>query len=144
MAQWCANEIWPCEGETFGNCTTMGVLLDKKLVAVVVFHNWQPNAGVIELSAAAISKRWLNRRVLRAIFRYCFERVEAQIVVLRTSPNDEALSRILKSYGFRCHRIPRLRGRHEDELINTLTDDDWKTSRFERQSTRRVQDEPAT
>lgn|GEM_PF-1231819 len=132
MARWCANRIWPGAGEEFGHCSTMGVLLDSALIAVAVFHNWQPRHGVIELSAAATSKRWLTGRVLHAMFAYAFEGAGAQIVVSRTSPKDRALGRILKTYGFKTYCIPRLRGRDEDEWIHTLTDDDWRSNQFER------------
>ena len=132
MAQWCANEIWPRSGRDFGNCTTMGVILDDRLIAVVVFHNWEPAHGVIELSAASTNKRWLNRSILHEMFSYCFEQAGAQSVVTRTAPGDKSLSRIFKAYGFEQFRIPRLRGRDEDEIIHTLTDDAWNSSRFER------------
>ncbi len=131
MAEWCANQIWPGQDKSFENFTTMGVSHHGRLIAVVVFHNWQPDSGAIEMSAASTSKRWLTRKVLHAMFAYCFEQIGAQIVVLRTAPGNTAMSRIMKSYGFKSYRIPRLRGRHEDELINTLTDDDWKSNKFE-------------
>ena len=132
MAQWCANQIWPDGKERFDMCTTMGVRLDGALIAVAVFHNWQPRHGVIELSVAAISKRWMSRRVLHAMFAYIFDGIGCQLAVTRTAPGDTALSRILKTYGFTSYRIPRLRGRDEDELVSTLTDDDWRNNKFER------------
>lgn len=131
MAEWCSHQIWG-EPNHFGACTTMGVLIDGKPAAVMVYHNWQPEHGVIEISGAARTKRWLNRKTLHAMFAYPFDTVGCQLVVMRTSPKDKALKRILKSYGFKSHHIPRLRGRHEGEHIHTLTDDDWKNNRFER------------
>lgn len=131
MADWCSHQLWNEYGR-FGNCTTMGVIRNGDLVAVMVFHNWQPDTGVIEISGAAVNKRWLNKTVLHAMFGYAFDGTGSQLVVMRVSPEDEALGRILKSYGFKGHRIPRLRGRHLDEIVYTLTDDDWKNNRFER------------
>ncbi len=133
MATWCANHIWPGLEKSFGSCTTMGVIRKGRMIAVVVFHNWQPECGVIEMSAASTDKRWLTRRVLHAMFSYCFDTTGVQMVVLRTAPGDTVMRRIMKSYGFKSYCIARLRGRNEDELINTLTDDDWKSNRFERQ-----------
>src|SRR5690606_2224075 len=81
-------------------------------------------AGAIEVSGAADTPRWLTKKVLWEMFAYPFEHLGCQIVVMRVSTENTRLHRILTAYGFECYRIPRLRGRHEDELIFTLTDDD--------------------
>jgi len=138
MGAWCANQIWPGQGKTFDSFTTMGMIRKGNLVAVVVFHNWQPDNGVIEMSGASIDKRWLTRRTLHEMFSYCFDKAGCQLVVMRTSANSKVLNRIMKPYGFKSHRIPRLRGRHEDEIINTLTDDDWKNNKFEQNPFSRI------
>lgn len=131
MAMWCAEQIWPGQGKSFGSYTTMGVVRGERLIAVMVFHNWDPNAEVIEVSGAAVDKRWIDRHTLHEMFAYCFEQVGVQTVVMRVSPDDRPLHRMLTTYGFKSHRLPRLRGRHRDELLFTLHDDDWKQNKFE-------------
>ncbi len=129
--QWAAKQIWPDqEGSEFGPCCTMGVVDGGKLVAAVVYHNYDPASEVVELSAAATTPRWLARHVLREMFETVFVGLSCQMAVMRVSPKAKHLQRMLKSYGFSCYTIPRLRGRNEDELIFTLTDDAWKTNRF--------------
>jgi hypothetical protein len=54
------------------------------------------------------------------------------LVVARISERNTALHRIFHAYGFQSIVIPRLRGRGEDERIFTLTDDDWRASKFYR------------
>mgnify|MGYP003112822422 CR=1 FL=1 len=130
LVAWCAREIWGNPARDFGNCKAMGVLDDGRLIAVMVFHNWEPTAEVIEISGAATSKRWLSRKVLHRMFAYPFEEVGAQTVVMRVSPKDKALKRMLEAYGFSCYKLPRLRGRYEDELVFTLTDDAWRNNGF--------------
>ena len=115
----------------FGNCKAIGVIDDDRLVAGMVYSNWNPEAGVIEMSGASINPRWLTRPVLQAVFAYPFE-IGCQMVVMRVSENDKRLHRQLTSYGFKPHEIPRLRGRRESEIIFTLTDDDWKAGKFMR------------
>lgn len=132
LARWAAAHIWGGGNQQFGECRTMGVVLGGDLIAVMVFHNWNPESGVIEISGAGTSKRWLTRTTLRRMFAYPFDDVGCQMVVMRVSERNEPLARMLKVYGFKSHRIPRLRGRSEDEIVFTLTDDDWRANKFMR------------
>ena len=123
----------PGSDRGFGTCTAIGIIDDDgKLVAGLVYHNWYPETGVIEMSVGAIDKRWITRTILRAIFAYPFGQLDCQLVVFRVAPADKALRRILKAVGATEHVIPRLRGRNEAEVIITLADDAWKNSKFAR------------
>lgn len=127
VARWVAERIPGCE-RGFGPCTAMAVRDGDKPLGAVVFHNWCPEAGVIEMSSAADSPRWLTRRSLYAIHSYAFD--VAQLAVMRVAENNERMRRIGRAYGYEEYRIPRLRGRDEAEIIMTLTDDAWRASRF--------------
>lgn len=127
-----ADQTIGCYGRGFGECATMGVFAEDKLIGVVVFHNWQPESGVIEISAASTSPRWLRRHVLDRIFTWVFVDRGCQMVVARISEQNTGLHRIFHAYGFKSIVIPRLRGRDEDERIFSLTDDDWHASKFKR------------
>lgn len=124
--------IWGVPGQ-FENYCALGVLDGDILIAGVVYHNHYPDAGVIELSTGSISKRWLTGPVLRAIFALPFDSFGCQLCVIRVSERNAAMLRIAKSVGFTDHIIPRLRGRGEAEHILTLTDDDWRQSRFHKE-----------
>ncbi len=129
LATWCAKEIGlprPFERPY----TTMGVFDGSTLIAVMLWNNYQPEAGVIEFHGAATSRRWLNRQSLAAMFRYPFSGIGCQMIVTRNSEQNTSLHRMLASYGFTRFHIPRLRGRGEGETIWTLTDDQWRSSKF--------------
>ena len=127
VAAWVASKIPGCE-RGFDACIALSV--GSPLVAGVVFHNWNPEGGVMEMSAAADSPRWLSRPVLRAMHSYIFDDAACQIAVLRVSERNERMLKIAERYGYTAHRIPRLRGRNEAEVVLTLTDDDWRASKF--------------
>lgn len=127
----------------FGNCSTMGVRNDDGLCAVVVFHNWCPEGQVMEMSAASTDKRWLTRPVLYSMFSYCFDAASCQLAVLRVSSENKPMLRIAKAYGFDLYTIPRLRGRSEDEVICTLTEEAWRTNRFTRSYSGKIESAPA-
>lgn len=108
------------------NFTSLGLIDADRLAAGVVFHNYNPEAGVIELSAASISRRWLTRPMLKGMFGYPFDQLSCQLVVLRVSERNAVMIEIAERFGFTAHRIPRLRGRDEAEILFTLTDDEWR------------------
>ena len=119
----------------FGKCQAIGFLDDEGLlVAGVVYHNWNPESEVIEMSGASITPRWLTKPILRLIFGYPFNDAGCQMVVMRVSEDNKHLHRQLYACGFKSHKIPRMRGRNKAELIFTLTDDDWSASKFMRPS----------
>ena len=125
IAQFVASHIPGCE-RGFDNFTTLGLVDQERLVAGVVFHNYAPEAGVIELSSASVSRRWLTRPMLKGMFGYPFDQIGCQMVVLRVSERNAVMIEIAERFGFQAYRIPRLRGRAEAEIIFTLTDDDWR------------------
>lgn len=128
LATWCAVHIGlprPFQPPY----VTMGVFDEERLIAVILYNNYQPEAGVIEFHGAGVTPRWLTRPVLREMFDYPFE-IGCQSIVTRNSAGNKRLHRILKSIGFKHVTIPRLRGRDEAECIFWLTDDAWNASRF--------------
>lgn len=110
----------------FGNCVVMGVVDNETLIAGVVFHNFSPENKTIELSAASISRRWLTRRVLHAMFDYAFDRAGCQMVVARHSEHNVVARRMWNAVGANEYIIPRLRGENEAEAIATYTADAWR------------------
>lgn len=108
----------------------MGVLDGTELVACMLFNNWQPEAGVIEIHGAGVTPRWLTKPVLKEMFDYPFRQLGCQNVIMRVSERDNRLLRMLTAYGFENVAIPRLRGRDEGERIFWLTDDAWNANKF--------------
>lgn len=134
VARWAANIIWPGKGRDFGNCQAMAVMDGDQLIAGVIFHNYEPDSGVIEISTGSTSKRWLTRETLRVMFAMPFVDWGLQAVVLRVSDHDKPMHRMLKAYGFDHYRIPRLRGRDEAENVFVLTDEAWAGNKFNRKN----------
>jgi len=115
----------------FGNCTGIGVINnDGLLVGGMVYSGYDPIAGTIEMSGAAINKRWLTKKTLYAFFEYPFEQINCQMVFMRNAATQASLHRMLRAYGFEEFLIKRMYGREEDGHLWTLTDDDWKQNKF--------------
>jgi len=102
------------------------------LLGATVFTNYHPEAGVIEMSSAAVSPKWLSREMINAIFTYPFDQLGCQMVVLRVSPHNSRMLNIGQKFGFNFYTIPRLRGRNEDEVILTFTAEQWRDCPYRR------------
>lgn len=120
----------------FDKASAIGVVSDGKLMAGVVYHNFDPEAGVVELSAGAVSSRWLAPKVLHAIFAIPFDLWGCQMVVMRVAESNRRMAHIALRFGFDGYLIPRLGGRDEDIWIFTLTDDQWRNTMFEKRHAR--------
>lgn len=127
-----ADRIWPTKGRDFGECKGIAVLEDGKLAAGLLYHNYDPDAHVIEISGAAWVKGWLTRDVLKAMYGYPFIDCDCQAVIQRVSDHDTAQHRMLTAYGAIRYRIPRLRGEDEAENIFLTTREAWSSNRFNR------------
>ena len=115
----------------FGNCVTMAVMdRERKMAAGLIFHNWEPESGVIEVTAAATSPKWATRSILRSALSYCFDDVGCQMVVARHAETNKQARRLWAALGAQEYIIPRLRGRDAAEVLATLTDDAWAKSKL--------------
>ncbi|MEK1908170.1 MAG: hypothetical protein AAAB13_20550 [Pseudomonas sp.] len=127
-----ADRIWPTKGRTFGECRAIAVMEGEKLAAGLIYHNYDPDAQVIEISGASWVKGWLTRPVLTAMYGYPFIDCGCQAVVQRVSDDDTAQHRMLKAFGAERYRIPRLRGVNSAENIFLTTREMWATNKFAR------------
>lgn len=108
------------------NCKAFGIFnrVDE-LIAGIVYHNYEPEAGIIEISGAAIDRHWMTKHVRQFMYDYPFLDCNVQMIVQRNSANNEHLNNQLRRWGFNEIRVPRGKGRNEDLIVFTLTDDQW-------------------
>ena len=133
VARWVAERIPGCE-RGWDACVALRVYRDETIGAVI-FHDWNPEAGVMCMSGAG-EPGFLNRAILFAVHSYIFDAAKCQLAVMQVSERNERMRRIGLAYGYTETRVPRLRGRNEAEVIMTLTEEDWRASRFHRRVTR--------
>jgi hypothetical protein len=118
----------------FGPCKTIGVIDGAgQLIAGIVYHNFDPEAGIIEISGAALpGVHWLSRRTLLHMFGYPFIDCDCQMVVQRTPADNELLLGVLARYGYDFIKVPRLFGRDRDGVLCLLTREAWEDNKFNR------------
>lgn len=103
---------------------------ENRILGASVLHNWFPEAGVVEISSFGEHPSWMSRKMINAVFSYAFEHLKCQMIVLRVAEDNDRMLNIGSGLGFKSYTIPRLRGRNVNEVIMTLTDDDWLKSRY--------------
>ena len=108
----------------------MGIFKNKKLIAAIVFHGWQPEYGVIEISAAATNAAWLSKRTIREIMAVCFDQHGCQQIVSRMATDNSRAIQIYEFLGFQKVLLPNMRGSGKHEWLMLLTKDQWATHRL--------------
>lgn len=73
-------------GATFSRSATLAVCRNNELLAVVVFFDY--TKFDCEMAVASIDPRWLNKTILRAIFRYAFEQLGCHRVTGRVKADN--------------------------------------------------------
>ena len=143
VAPFVASLIPECRERGFGKCAAIGVINEEgKLVGWLVYRNWCPETGTIEISGAAIpGTNWLSRRTVQIMYDYPFYQVGCQMVIKTTMADNAIVLRIMAAVGFSLHYIKRLGGRDRDGVLGTLTVEDWEQSRYN-VNRRRPSDQP--
>jgi hypothetical protein len=104
---------------------------DNELIAGIVYYNYNPAAGTIEMSIEALPKqRWLTPATLAVMFQYPFIHCGCQMLTTKTSVRSTHVLRMLGAMNFDLIKVRRASGRNEDGVLCTLTDDAWMNSKF--------------
>lgn len=119
-------------GRGFGpGAKAIGVIdEDGKLLAGLVYTNYDPISATMEVNGASISKRWLTRGTIARMYQYPFVQCGCQMIFQRTPADNEYLLGMLAAYDYTFLKVPRMFGRERDGVLCTLTVEDWANNRF--------------
>lgn len=107
----------------------MGVIdATGNMSAGVVFHDWNPERGLIEVSCAAVDRRWMTRRVVGEVMGYGF--TVARVITTRTAESNRTVRRIWRALNATEYALAGLWGPDEAMMVYTMTPAQWRTSRL--------------
>lgn len=109
-------------------CAAIGVMRDDgSMVAGWAFHDYQPSAGTIQLSAAADAPTWARREVIAGLLAYPFRQLGVFKVWAAIGLwNERALS-AAKSIGFKQEAVLAHQfGRKRHAAILRMLEPDFK------------------
>lgn len=122
--------IWGGPRNLSGDTVAVFVDNDNVMAGAVFFQNYDSETGVIELTGASVSPRFLTRKTLHELYAYAFDTLACQTVMQVARADDTHQARLLPRYGFKRYDVPRLKGRNTDAAIYVLHDDVWRTGKF--------------
>ena len=133
VADFVAQFIPECRERGFGKCRAIGIADETGLLGGLVYKNWQPELGTIEISGAALpGTNWFSRRTIQIMHEYPFRGCNCQMVIMTTMSDNAIVLRILAAIGYTFYTIHRLGGRDKDGVVCTLTAEDWEISPYNR------------
>ena len=132
VAKFVSQMIPHCRRGFAPDARAIGVLRDDKLVAGMVYHNFDIDAELIEMSGASIDPRWLTRETLARVYGYPFLQCDVQMTFMRVPAENERLLRQLAAYNYTFMLVPRLFGRGMNGVLCTLTYEAWVANKFNR------------
>ena len=145
VAAFVAQLIPECRERGFGKCRAIGVVDETGLLGGLVYRNWCPEVGTIEISGAALpGTNWLSRRTIQIMYDYPFYQCGCQMVIKTTMADNEIVLRIMAAVGFSLHHVKRLGGRDRDGVVGTLTVEDWEVSKYNANRKRKIKVVPIT
>ena len=131
VAQFVAQFIPECRERGFGKCRAIGIVNENGLLGGLVYKNWQPELGTIEISGAALpGTNWFSRRTIQVMHEYPFRGCNCQMVIMTTMADNMIVLRILAAIGYTFYAIARLGGRDKDVVVCTLTVEQWEESKY--------------
>jgi hypothetical protein len=143
VASFVAKLIPHCRRGFGPNARAIGIVEGQELIAGLVYHNYDPDAAIIEISGAALpGRRWLSRETIRRMYRFPFLDCNCQMVVQRTPADNERLLGMLAAYDYSFISMPRLFGRDRHGVICCLTYEAWAGNRFNQRFNHHIQDLP--
>lgn len=108
LCKWASERLFGDKYPPFGDdCSAIGVALDGRIIASVVYSNYFPNVNM-DMSIASIDKRWATRFNLNAFFAFPFIQLGLKRVTTLCSANEGKIIEFNKTLGF----IPE--GYHKD------------------------------
>lgn len=101
VADWVGSLI-PHVGQTgFGPAYAIGVCRKDTLIAGMVYHEYHPDAGTMQISMAAASPMWARRHIIRALLAYPFEQAGCFKVWTCTPIDNVKALKVNEHVGFR-------------------------------------------
>ena len=131
IAQFVAALIPSCRERGFGRCKAIGVDDGGRLIAGFVYHEYYPEAELIQISGAALpDTRWCTPQTLAHIYRYPFLGLGCQMIFQIVPATDKQLLWQLSRLNYAFVPMPRMLGRNKDAVLAQLTFENWADNKI--------------
>ena len=97
--------------------TAMGIEHEGKLICAVLYFNYQPKHGDIEMSLVSDDPKCCNNKRITGFFRYPFTQLGCKRVTAQVEADNARCLRLLKFFGFKEEGVKRLGFQGKKDLI---------------------------
>jgi hypothetical protein len=134
-----ADWIWGrCSTKSFDHTNSKALEVrdnDSFIRAIIVYHNYDPDAKNIELSFCSIktpgvNKNWLTRKILNGIFHYPFEELNLNNIYVSFASDNVMIYDLVKKLNADCYTLPQMASGGKDKVIAILKKSNWKKHRL--------------
>lgn len=126
IAAWVAERAPHIGVKGFGPSVAIGVVSGTRLLAGVVYHDYQPEFGTIQLSMAADSPMWARRKTIGGLLAYPFYQLGVHKVWTATPHDNERALKVNEHIGFRQEAILAHQfGRNRHAVIRRMLKPDY-------------------
>jgi RimJ/RimL family protein N-acetyltransferase len=100
LPEWAARRIPHVGEDGFGPCYALGIAKRGEIIATMVYHDFIPSYGNIQLSMAATSPAWARRTSIKELLRYPFNDLGVQRVTTMIAESNTRAIRLNEGLGF--------------------------------------------
>lgn len=125
LAAWAARALG---GIDLGPCQCLGVVVDERLTAVIVYHNYRD--GTIETSFATEGPRWATRGAMKTLISYPFDCLGVRRLSAITAKKNKRARKLLEGVGFIFEGILHAAFANGDGCMYAMTRTYYERSRW--------------
>lgn len=120
------------DGGFDGPARVAAVLSDSgKLIAAVIFHDWQESAGTMQVSCASISPHWASHNVISGLLDYAFNTNKARKLWMAIPHTSENVVKFNKHLGFKQEAVLRYHfSKNQHAVILSMLDHEYRNGRW--------------
>lgn len=126
IAAWVVSNIPRMAGGVFGPGRAIGVADSAdRIIAGVVFHDYQPTCKTIQISMAASTPKWATRRTIAGLLRYPFHQLGVNKVWTASPASNTRAIRFNEGIGFKREAVLERHFGDDDAVICCMFVDEF-------------------
>jgi len=103
VAAWVASHI--PHVSRFDRCEAIAVMSGHRIIAGVVYHDYQPAFRTIQISMAAVSPLWARKEIIAKLLQYPFEQLECYKCWTATPIDNTMAIKVNEHIGFKREAV---------------------------------------
>lgn len=128
LCRWVESRIdWGPGGAFPPGTPAIGVARGDKLLCAVVYHDYQPDFGTVQITMASSSPMWARRENIRALLHYPFRQIQCYKVWWLTRADNTHGIKTFEHVGFKREAtLAHQFGRKRHGIVGRMLEPDYR------------------